>query len=130
MIQRDPIGTRSIPEIYRSYVESARAHEREGRVDAAWAGLEAAHILGQQSTRLHVGSHAAMLGLAWRTRSGREIVAQIVRLAAATLATWLWVPVGNTGRANVSALARMPLPRDLEWIAEGRGRGSESSLPR
>jgi hypothetical protein len=28
----------------------------------------------------------------------------------------IWVPAGNTGGANVSALRRMPVPPDLERI--------------
>ena len=119
-MEKDAVRSRpSIPGTYRDYLSSARAHERAGRIDAAWACLEAAHIVGQRSTRLHVGSHAAMLGLAWRTRSLRELLAQAARLIAATVVTWIWVPIGNTGRANISALARQPLPRDLEWVAEG-----------
>ena len=119
MKTRSTLGRQSIAATYRSYLDSARGHERAGRIDAAWACLEAAHIVGQQATRLHVGSHAAMFGLAWRTRSKRELLAQLVRLFAASVGTWLWVPVGNTGRGNVSALARMPLPRDLQWLTEG-----------
>jgi hypothetical protein len=106
----------SIAASYRQFLIAAKTHERAGRVDAAWACLEAAHIVGQRSTRLHVGSHIAMLGLAWRTRSARELIGQTARIVAAALATWIWVPTGNTGRAHLSATARSPLPRDLQWL--------------
>ena len=92
-MQKDAVPSRpSIRNTYRYYLSSARAHERAGRIDAAWACLEAAHIVGQRSTRLHVGSHAAMLGLAWRSRSLRELFAQAARLIAATVATWIGCP--------------------------------------
>ena len=108
----------SIAASYRQFLTAARTHERDGRVDAAWACLEAAHIVGQRSTRLHVGSHIAMLGLAWRTRSPRELTGQSARIVAAVLATWIWVPTGNTGRAHHPATARSPLPRDLQWLID------------
>jgi len=108
----------ALSDAYRSYVREARAHEVAGRIDAAWACLEAAHIIGQRATRLHVGSHVAMLGLAWRTGSLREMCGQAARLIAAALFTWLWVPRGNSGRTSVSALATAPIPRDLQAILE------------
>ena len=95
------------------YRHDARKHEREGRIDAAWACFEAAHIVGQRSTLHHLVTHAAMLGLAWRTRDVREFIGQLGRLVAATVITWIWVPAGNSGRANVSALASSPLPEDI-----------------
>lgn len=97
----------------------ARRHERAGRFDAAWANLEAAHVLGQRITRLHVGSHFAMLRLAWRTRDAREIRGQLLRLVAACLVTWIWTPAGNSGRSHVSALTSAPIPRDI--MEEMRG---------
>lgn len=99
--------------IWRAYCADAREHERLGRLDAAWACLEAAHIVGQRKTRLHSRSHLAMLGLAWRTRDVREVLGQTMRWMASLAVTWLWVPEGNSGRSNVSAFARMPVPRDL-----------------
>jgi hypothetical protein len=41
------------------------------------------------------------------------VVGQLSRIAGATLATWIWVPEGNTGRANISAFKRMPIPPEL-----------------
>ena len=108
----------TVLEAYRNHRRDARAHERAGRMDAAWACLEAAHIIGQRATSLHVGSHLAMLGLAWRTRDLRELRGQATRSIAAALFTWLWVPSGNSGRANVSAVAVAPIPGDLARLLE------------
>jgi hypothetical protein len=101
---------------YRNFLHEARVHEREGRTDLAWGSLVAAHILGQRSTWLHVRAHVAMFGLAWRTRDRRELAGQMSRILGATLATWIWVPEGNTGRANVSAFKPMPVPPELQRL--------------
>jgi hypothetical protein len=99
---------------WRAFCIKAREHEARGHVDAAWACLEAAHIVGQRVTRLHATTHLSMLGLAWRTRDTRELFGQSTRLLASIVVTWIWVPIGNTGRANISALKSAPVPRDLE----------------
>ena len=46
----------------------------------------------------------------------REVVGQAVRIVAAALFSRIWVPIGNTGRANVSALRPMPVPEDLRYL--------------
>lgn len=107
-------STSQIKDRWRVFREQAREHESYGRIDASWACLEAAHILGQYLTRLHAASHLEMLGLAWRTRDVREILGQCARLLASILVTWIWVPSGNTGRSNVSAFKGASVPRDLD----------------
>jgi len=57
-----------------------------------------------------------MLGLAWRTRNCAEQVGQLSRIVGAAVATWIWVPKGNTGRANVSAFKPMPIPENLQRV--------------
>jgi hypothetical protein len=41
---------------------------------------------------------------------------QMLRLPAALLFSRLWVPLGNTGGANVNAMQPMPLPDDLRAV--------------
>jgi hypothetical protein len=55
-----------------------------------------------------------MLRVGWHRRDGREIFGQVLRLVA-TLpgAPFGWVPAGNTGGANVSALRPMPMPPEF-----------------
>lgn len=89
-----------------------------GDLDAAFRHLDRAHVLGQRSTRLHVRSHLGMLGIGWRRRDAREIAGQLVRIVAAALFSRLWVPVGNTGGANVSAMRPMAVPPDLQGILD------------
>lgn len=101
---------------YWAFRHMALEHENSGRIDAAFSCLEAAHIIGQRSTILHVGAHVAMLRLAWRQRHVQELAGQSLRVVAAALFTWIWVPIGNTGRANVSAFREMALPDDLRKL--------------
>ena len=55
-----------------------------------------------------------MLGLAIRSRDGSEIVGQLARLGLAPLGNLTGrLPIGNSGRANVSAFLTMPVPEDL-----------------
>jgi hypothetical protein len=54
-----------------------------------------------------------MLVAGWRQRDWREVVGQLPRMLASILFSRVWVPLGNTGRARVSALKPMPVPEDL-----------------
>ena len=76
--------------------------------------LERAHILSQYSTADHIRVHWAMLRWAFVQRDVREAVGQVLRIAGAATKTAIgWVPIGNTGGANVSPFKPMPLPDDL-----------------
>jgi hypothetical protein len=97
----------------RHFLQAAIDAQRLGQTDNAWAALEAAHVVGQRHTGLHVRSHVEMLKLAWQIGDRREIVGQIARIAGAAFVTWIWVPDGNTGRASMSAFASAPVPEDL-----------------
>jgi hypothetical protein len=100
---------------------SAAADSARGDYARAFHHLERAHILAQRSTSRHVQVHWLMLRHGMVTRNRREIVGQLVRIVAATCFSRLWVPVGNTGGANVSAMRPMPLPDDLRRVLERGG---------
>ncbi len=85
-------------------------------LDRAFGHLERAHILSQRFIWPHVRSHAAMLAIGWQRHDWREIVGQITRIAAALIFSRIWVPIGNTGGANVSPLKPMQLPEDLRIL--------------
>jgi hypothetical protein len=60
-----------------------------------------------------------MLELACRLRDWREVGGQIVRLALAPFGNLTGrLPVGNTGRSDISAFAEMEIPDDLQAILE------------
>lgn len=55
-----------------------------------------------------------MLKIGLTGKDAKEVFGQILRIIAVFPASlFRWVPVGNTGRANVSALKSMPIPDDL-----------------
>lgn len=99
-------------------VEMARARLAfdHGEWDACFRTLERAHILGQRSTRRHVAVHYWMLKVGRKRADRREIAGQIRRIVAAALFSRIWVPVGNTGGADVPAMKPMPIPDDLRRI--------------
>jgi hypothetical protein len=109
---------RVIREAFEREWQFSRAARSAGELDTAVRHLERAHILGQRSTRLHVRSHVAMLSIAWQRRDLRGITGQLTRIVAAALFSRLWVPVGNTGGANVSATRPLPVPPDLQAILD------------
>lgn len=102
---------------YQLALSSATAHEALGELDAAFAELERAHILGQRHLVPHIVTHLRMLRIGWKRRDAREFVGQAARLIA-TVPGWLtgWVPKGNPGGANVSALKAVPLAPDLQVL--------------
>ncbi|HAJ46648.1 MAG TPA: hypothetical protein DCL54_08720 [Alphaproteobacteria bacterium] len=103
-------------------VEMAASHEAEhaGDIAAAITHLERAHILGQRFLLPHLATHWRMLALARAAQNGPETRGQILRLVAAIPGyVFGWVPVGNTGSANVSAVKPMPVPPDLAPYFDG-----------
>ena len=81
----------------------------------AFAHLERAHILGQRSLTRHWRAHWWMLKVGVRLQDRREVAGQLVRLLAVIPGfIFGWIPLGNTGGANVSAVRPMPLPDDLK----------------
>ena len=95
----------------------ASAARREGRVSDEFAHLEAAHVLGQESTRWHVRVHVEMARWALRQKSMRELSGQTLRIVgAATKTIFGLVPIGNTGGTNISPFRRLPLSSSHEAI--------------
>ncbi len=82
--------------------------------EAAWGHLERAHIVAQVLFWAHIGSHWEMLQFAWHVRDWREVAGQIARLMLAPVGNGLGrLPIGNSGRARISAFSPMPIPDDL-----------------
>ncbi|OGT57215.1 MAG: hypothetical protein A3E01_14265 [Gammaproteobacteria bacterium RIFCSPHIGHO2_12_FULL_63_22] len=99
-------------------VEWQRANSAvaDGDLGIAFAHLERAHILSQRLTLMHVRTHVAMFRIGWRRRDLHELLGQMARIVAATFFSRIWVPIGNTGGANVSAFRPMPVPDDLNAV--------------
>lgn len=91
---------------------------QSGQIEQAWYHLERAHVVSQTQLGPHMHSHWKMLRLAARLRDGREVVGQLFRLALTPLGNLTGrLPIGNTGRSNVSAFREMQIPADLERFA-------------
>lgn len=99
---------------FKMEMASSREAEHADDMAGAIAHLERAHILGQRYLLPHLATHWRMLTLARTRRDGPETRGQVLRLIAAIPGyVFGWVPVGNTGGANVSAVQPMPVPPDL-----------------
>ena len=110
-------GRRIRPSVQAELDAAAACEARGDRKQAFWH-LERAHVLGQASTREHARVHWAMLRWALRHSAAGEAFGQAWRIVGATLKTWLWVPAGNTGGANVSGFKPMPVPPDLQRLID------------
>ena len=106
----------SVDEAFDAELAQARRWLAGGDLALAFSHLERAHILGQRETLRHARVHGLMLRIGWLRGDLREVLGQSLRVLAAFLVSRIWVPSGNTGGSNVSALRPMPLPGDLAAI--------------
>jgi hypothetical protein len=96
---------------------AARSARTDGDATNEWTHLERAHILSQPMAGPHVRTHVAMLGAAVRRRDLHEVLGQAFRVIVAAPGSLTGkYPVGNTGGADVSAFAPMPVPADLQLL--------------
>lgn len=102
-------------------MQSALDARKKGDLNLAFYKYERAHILSQRHTIAHIKSHLGMLHIGYVRNDMREIIGQCVRVFAALIFSKIWVPIGNTGGANVSALKPMPIPEDLKRLLTGVG---------
>jgi hypothetical protein len=107
-------------ERFRRELDEAVRDFRAGDLDVAFTRLERAHILGQLRFADHAAAHFWMLRVGLARRDAREVCGQVLRLVA-TMPSHLigWLPIGNTGGANVSPVKPMPLPPDLAPFFQG-----------
>lgn len=107
---------RVLPEFLSELREFDRLMD-EGLPDEAFRRLENAHVIGQESTRLHVFAHYQMARWAVQQKDLRELLGQVLRIVgAATKTVFGLVPRGNTGGSNVSPFKPMPLSAEHERI--------------
>jgi hypothetical protein len=106
---------------YEAELSAANTATVEGKVEVAFHHLERAHILSQRHTLEHVHVHWLMLRLGASVGAWREVIGQSTRIVAAAVFSRIWVPIGNTGRASVSAIKPMPVPDDLRSVLENDG---------
>ena len=81
---------------------------------SAFYHFENAHILGQKNTYRHTLSHFWMLVVGLKTQNLKEISGQIIRIIASIIITPFWIPTGNSGGTNISAIKSIPIRKELE----------------
>ncbi|WP_233253782.1 DUF3703 domain-containing protein [Limnohabitans sp. 2KL-1] len=93
----------------------AVSSEAAGDLGAAWRAHELGHIVCQPYLGLHLLSHTAMLGLAWRSRDYSEVLAQVLRLALAPVGHALGrTPPQNVGTGRFRVMERGTWPSELD----------------
>lgn len=112
-------GVRGAGDGVRAAIMTELEYYRRARAardfDAAWKHLERAHILAQPWMGLRMSSHVEMLKFAIFRRDVREMTGQLFRIVLVPVgAPTGRLPIGNTGRARVSAFTPMPVPEDLQ----------------
>jgi ligand-binding SRPBCC domain-containing protein len=111
---RSLAGTLGRRQLIWDAMREFEAAKAAGGTEAAWRVLERIHIIAQPHWSMHLTSHVTMLRFAITQQNGAEIVGQILRLALAPLGNLTGrLPIGNTGRAHVSAFDPMNIPDDL-----------------
>jgi hypothetical protein len=102
-----------------THAELMRRARASSAPEAAWLHLEAAHVVGQQRLWPHTVTHAHMLRLALRQRDPLEAAGQLLRLALVPLGHLSGrLPLGNPGRATVSAFAPLPVRPELQALIQ------------
>jgi len=100
-----------------------RTAAQQPDTESAWRYLQAAHIAGQEMFKPHLETHARMLALACRTRDWSEAAGQLLRLVLVPLGHLTGrLPLGNPGRATVTAFTPLPVPPALQALIDEAGR--------
>jgi len=101
-----------------------RVELKKGNLVGVWFHLERAHVLGQSYPFEHSKVHYLMLQLGLKARNPKEVFGQLIRLIFGGWKSFIdRVPIGNTGGANVAALARFPISSDLDYVLKKYNRG-------
>jgi len=99
---------------FENEMQLARKEYDSQHYSTCFEHLERAHILGQRNYITHVRNHYWMYKVAVRVGDTRETLGQIVRIIMSIGSLIGVVPKGNTGRARISPIKPMKMPRDLQ----------------
>ncbi len=102
---------------YFEYLALADQARKSKDYERSFTYLEFAHILGQQDVLCHFQVHLQMFWLSCCTSDWREMAGQTYRLLLTPFGHLLnRLPLGNTGRSNVSPFEPMDIPVELREI--------------
>jgi hypothetical protein len=98
----------------------AKALIARGELEAGFAHLERAHVIGQAFVVPHARSHWLMLKVELRRKRAVAAFGQAVRIVLGMLGSAVGIiPVGNTGGSDISMFKRMPVEPALQKIIDG-----------
>ena len=113
---------KSLKPFFEEELIDYRIHLLNKNYQFAWKHLERAHILGQRYPFSHNLVHWEMFKFAFIIKDFTEIAGQIPRLIFEGVKSFVGkVPIGNPGGANVPALKKFPIQKDLLAIFESAG---------
>lgn len=116
-MKRNPVQTTA----FNSEIAEAKRLIAGGELDAGFAHLERAHVIGQRYVIPHVISHVLMLRVELRRRRPGAVLGQMVRIVLGALGSAVGVvPTGNTGGTDISMFKRLPIGTSLQSIIDGR----------
>ena len=101
---------------YNLEMDEAIRLYKSKELNSSFYHLERAHILGQSYIIPHTKSHWWMLKVGIKKHNVKEVFGQITRMIASVIFSRIWVPLGNTGGADVNPMKPMPIPDDLKKI--------------
>jgi hypothetical protein len=111
------IFSKNIAPYVNEEILKATQIQSSGDYSSAFAYLENAHVLGQESTYWHVKVHYLMMLWGIKQNNIKEVLGQVFRIIGAALFTAVkGVPVGNTGGSNVSPIKVMPIKPEYAAI--------------
>lgn len=113
--------TTKLAAAFNDEMQQARSLYSEGQYQQCFHHLERAHVLGQRDYIPHVINHYWMMKVGWRCRNVREVLGQVLRIVGSAGSLIGFIPIGNTGGANVSAIKAMPIPPDLARFFDESG---------
>ena len=109
--------TKNISPYVEQELALAYQARKNGFINIEFSHLENAHVLGQESTYLHVKVHGLMLLWGWRNKHFKEVLGQALRMFGAATKTAIGlVPQGNTGGVNVSPFKVLPINANHQAI--------------
>ena len=115
---------------FKTEIAQAKSFIAAGNLEAGFAYLERAHVIGQNYVLPHITSHWVMFRVEMRRRRLAAALGQLVRIVLGALGSAVGaVPTGNTGGTDISMFKRMPIEAELQRIIDGREPGEQARRP-
>ena len=115
---------------YKQLMQGFASSQHQNK-ETRWAWLIAGHVVGQHDFSLHWRSHVAMLRFALELEDYPEAAGQLLRMALVPLGHVLGkLPVGNIGRATVSAFKPMAVDEPIMRLILEAQTKAATGMPR